>query len=87
MLRPIHYAGSNGAVDAFKFLFSLDELDKKSLANYGNNALHLACLNGHDKIVEFLLNDPKGFDVFDVNEGDKILLIFFFFKLCLICVF
>lgn len=70
-LRPIHYAGSNGAVDAFKFLFSIDELDKRSLANTGKNALHLACLNGHDKIVEFLLNEPNGFDVFDVNEGDN----------------
>ena len=79
-LRPIHYAGSNGSVDAFKFLFSLNELDKKSLANTGKNALHFACLNGHDKIVEFLLNDPNGFKVFDVNECDNI---FFFFLIFL----
>lgn len=78
-LRPIHYAASYGSLDAFKFLFSLDELDKTALANPGKTALHLACLNGYDKIVEFLLNDPRGFKVFDVNQADTIsnLIVFF----------
>jgi len=54
-IPPLHRAASTGLVKMVKLLLSSGRVDVNKVDRYGRQALHHACENGHDSIVELLL--------------------------------
>ncbi|OHS94348.1 hypothetical protein TRFO_11210 [Tritrichomonas foetus] len=64
---PFILAASNGSINIVKFLIKLKEIDVQEENSSGYNSLHLASLNGKNKIVEILV------EYINVNKQNKIL--------------
>ncbi|RYP71615.1 hypothetical protein DL769_004655 [Monosporascus sp. CRB-8-3] len=65
---PLHVATKTGSVEIVKLLLSSGRVDVNKADLSGRRALHYACENGHDSIVELLLPVIDDHDVSD-NSG------------------
>ena len=65
--KYLHLAAETGRIEEFKLAFS-EEQDKNIINDYGETSFHLACKNGHLKIVQLLLKNT--YSEFGSNTKD-----------------